>query len=358
MPPKRKRADTVTAHDGASQETATTTTTRATRASTKSAAAATAKKPTATKAATSRNAKKAAAQAVDDDGGDSDAESPPPAPKKAKPTKAKEPAEGTRKPATAKASSSSKTAAAATKKTMGANSSQQSIVSAPKANGKDALGPYDPSRAQALYNQYAETGDGIGAEGFEQLCAAAELDMAGAAPLLFAWAFKCTSMASISKDEWRAGSAALKVDTPAKLRVVVADLDRHLFNPNAHVSAKAVYARDGLPQLAQSRDEAFGAFYGFCFNLVKGTGRSIDAEYATGLWGVLLVPRYPVAASFVEFVQEKGWKGVTKDLWSMLLEFCQTIDPSLSNFEADGAWPSAIDEFVVWKKEKLQAEAA
>lgn len=35
--------------------------------------------------------------------------------------------------------------------------------------------------------------------------------------------------------------------------------------------------------------------------------------------------------------QETGtYKAANKDLWSMTLEFCETINPNLDNFEADG----------------------
>lgn len=34
-----------------------------------------------------------------------------------------------------------------------------------------------------------------------------------------------------------------------------------------------------------------------------------------------------------------------------MLEFCNTVDPNLDNYEADGAWPTLLDDFVSWKKE-------
>ena len=33
-----------------------------------------------------------------------------------------------------------------------------------------------------------------------------------------------------------------------------------------------------------------------------------------------------------------------------MLEFCQTVKPSLEGYEEDAAWPTLLDDFVTWKK--------
>jgi DCN1-like protein 4/5 len=35
-----------------------------------------------------------------------------------------------------------------------------------------------------------------------------------------------------------------------------------------------------------------------------------------------------------------------------MLEFCKTVGPNLDNYEAEGAWPSLLDDFVSWKQEQ------
>lgn len=35
-----------------------------------------------------------------------------------------------------------------------------------------------------------------------------------------------------------------------------------------------------------------------------------------------------------------------------MLEFCKTVDLNLDNYEADGAWPTLLDDFVSWKKDQ------
>ncbi|KDR81894.1 hypothetical protein GALMADRAFT_59098, partial [Galerina marginata CBS 339.88] len=39
----------------------------------------------------------------------------------------------------------------------------------------------------------------------------------------------------------------------------------------------------------------------------------------------------------LDCVQERGtYKATNKDLWTMMLEFCETVKPSLEDYEADG----------------------
>ncbi|KAI6013913.1 putative SCRO protein [Pisolithus marmoratus] len=56
-----------------------------------------------------------------------------------------------------------------------------------------------------------------------------------------------------------------------------------------------------------------------------------------------------------EFLREKGTKGVSKDTWQMLAEFIRTIDGRFEQHDATAAWPSTIDDFVDWVREKLRA---
>ncbi|KAJ3700593.1 hypothetical protein LUZ61_004298 [Rhynchospora tenuis] len=44
-------------------------------------------------------------------------------------------------------------------------------------------------------------------------------------------------------------------------------------------------------------------------------------------------------------------KVISRDTWSQLLEFVKTIDPQLSNYDEEGAWPYLIDEFVEYLTE-------
>ncbi|KAL7957229.1 Cullin binding domain-containing protein [Trichoderma compactum] len=54
------------------------------------------------------------------------------------------------------------------------------------------------------------------------------------------------------------------------------------------------------------------------------------------------------------FLGEKWTRSVNRDMWNMILEFAlkSIIDESLSFWSEDGAWPSVIDDFVDWCRQK------
>ncbi|KAF4866686.1 hypothetical protein K4K61_008268 [Colletotrichum sp. SAR11_59] len=54
------------------------------------------------------------------------------------------------------------------------------------------------------------------------------------------------------------------------------------------------------------------------------------------------------------FLDEKWTRSVNRDMWNMILEFATKTmsDETLSFWNEDGAWPSVIDDFVAWCREK------
>ncbi|TFY72356.1 hypothetical protein EVG20_g675 [Dentipellis fragilis] len=256
--------------------------------------------------------------------------------------------------------------------------------------------PYSHASAAALFGTYADPDDPsvIGPEGFEKLLGDAEIPMEGAMPLLLAWQLEAKEMAKFTKDEWMKGMDNLQISSFGPLSLCLHELhdllvlDKPPLARPSSIAASASkkkkvadipqepYNRARYRKYASDSRKAFSSMYAFCFQLTKPEyvhpspaahehancfafrvsyrgSRNIDMETASALWSVLLVPRYPLMTELMQFVNESGsYKGVNKDLWAMTLEFCQTVDPDLGNYEADGAWPSMLDEFARWKKEK------
>ncbi len=57
---------------------------------------------------------------------------------------------------------------------------------------------------------------------------------------------------------------------------------------------------------------------------------------------------------WLEFLNAKWTKTVNKDMWNQTLEFFTKSreDETMSFWSEEGAWPSVIDDFVVWVREK------
>ncbi|KAI0293434.1 Cullin binding-domain-containing protein [Russula brevipes] len=217
---------------------------------------------------------------------------------------------------------------------------------------------YSQQAAEALFSRFADkdTPDVIGAEGFERLCNEAQIPLDGALPLLLAWQCDSQEMGRISKKEWMGGTTALRVSSLASFAAVLDDLNNLIVlgkppvasRPSmSHVKSQksAVHDRTRYDSYVVDTGKAFSSFYNFCFALAKPeSSRNIDMETACALWSVYVT----------EFINATGsYKGVNKDLWNMMLEFCRDTRRDLSNFEADGAWPSVIDEFVRWKNAQI-----
>ncbi|KAJ6488504.1 Cullin binding-domain-containing protein [Mycena vitilis] len=191
----------------------------------------------------------------------------------------------------------------------------------------------------------------------ENLCRDAQISLEGAMPLILAWQLHAAEMGKFTKEEWTKGTESLKISSLPQLSIVVSDLDALLVQgkPNAKgsVGKKDPYDKTAYNKYAADPKAAFQTFYSFCFTLVKPEqSRNIDMDTSTALWSVLLVPQYPLMAEVLDFIAEKEgtYKATNKDLWSMMLEFSRTVKPSLQDYEADGAWPTLLDDFVVWKK--------
>jgi len=220
--------------------------------------------------------------------------------------------------------------------------------------------PYTPQRALALFESYADQDEPnvVGPEGFERLCGDAGLSMEGSVPLLLAWQMEAKEMAKISKEEWVVGTKALHISSPQQLSVALSDLENLLIHGKPPIKKPTTDAYDRTKYWVYASDpkDAFHKFYQYCFVLVKPpSSKNIEMETATAFWSVLLGPRYPLMKEVIDFINEKGtYRAANKDLWNMMLEFCETVNPNLDNFEADGAWPTLLDEFASWKQSKSE----
>ncbi|KAK1485828.1 hypothetical protein CABS01_13522 [Colletotrichum abscissum] len=92
------------------------------------------------------------------------------------------------------------------------------------------------------------------------------------------------------------------------------------------------------------------------------TQKALNLEIATVYWNVLFSPpgwewktkNQDWLQLWLKFLEEKWTRSVNRDTWNQILEFAtkSMADESLSFWNEDGAWPSVIDDFVAWCKER------
>ncbi|KAI0297872.1 defective in Cullin neddylation protein 1 [Multifurca ochricompacta] len=72
----------------------------------------------------------------------------------------------------------------------------------------------------------------------------------------------------------------------------------------------------------------------------NGSGEGRWSEEHTQLW--------------YDFLNERNIKGISKDTWAMFLAFLRTIDAKFETYDMEAAWPSTLDDFVEWTRERLR----
>lgn len=114
-----------------------------------------------------------------------------------------------------------------------------------------------------------------------------------------------------------------------------------------------------LRQSLRSDPELFRRVYRFCFPMSRMQGqRNVQFEIAKDQWAMFFGPgsgnfaantaTTPWLTYWIEYLEGRGKKPISKDLWNQFEVFVPTAkgDESLGWWDPAGAWPGVIDEFV------------
>ena len=204
--------------------------------------------------------------------------------------------------------------------------------------------PPPPPRVPDTADESAQSPtDEINEGGIERLCADLGIDVMDVAILILAWRMGAAANCTFARTEWAAGMAAVGCDSVGALRE----------------------ALPALREEAYGSPRAFESLYTFCHGFSCEAGqKGLEAEAATGLWGVLLCGapaggRFPLAPLLCRYVEEHHKHSISRDTWCLALEFLTQVGGALEGFDGDGAWPVLLDEFAEWVQEQgLQVVAA
>ncbi|CAK1585705.1 unnamed protein product [Parnassius mnemosyne] len=197
---------------------------------------------------------------------------------------------------------------------------------------------FSVKKCLAWFKEYTTVSepDVLGPEGMEKFCADIGVDPENVVMLVIAYKMGAKQMGYFTQEEWLKGLTELQCDSVQKLQ------------------NKLEYLRSLLNDPC-----IFKAIYRYSYDFARDSGqRSLDAAAARALLGVLL-PRWPLRAPLATFLQrERRYRVVNRDQWCNILEFSRTVDHHLAAYDADGAWPVMLDEFVEWLRAERANEAA
>lgn len=173
--------------------------------------------------------------------------------------------------------------------------------------------------------------DRIGPNGIMELLNDLRMEATDRKVLILAWQFKAETQCEFSREEWTNGMTQLNCNSASDLRA----------------------ALDNLNGIIENDRLKFREMYQFAFNYGKPSRqRNIDCETAIAYWKIMFKERYVLLDKWEEFLRKENHKIITRDAWNLVFEFFETINPDLSNYDEDGAWPTILDSFTEFLKEQ------
>ncbi|XP_023117672.1 DCN1-like protein 5 isoform X1 [Amphiprion ocellaris] len=191
-----------------------------------------------------------------------------------------------------------------------------------------AVRSFSGKRCLTWFHEYAGPGTVVGPEAMAKFCEDVGVEPENVLMLVLAWHLEAANMGFFTRDEWLRGMTVLQCDCTERLQ------------------SKLDYLRSELNDAA-----AFKNIYRYAFDFSRDKNqRVLDMDTAKSMLDLLLGRTWPLFPVFHRFLEQSKYKGLNKDQWYNVLEFSRTINPDLSNYDEDGAWPVLLDEFVEWRK--------
>jgi len=194
------------------------------------------------------------------------------------------------------------------------------------------------SKLEKLWREYADKEDPtiMSEEGMLQFFKDCGVNPEGHETLAIAWHLQASEMGIFQKDEFVNGFSKSGVSDKKDMKKQIGQVARSLGDA-----------------------KQFKEFYKWIFHHVKEDDKkkTIPTPLAVQLWQIVLVkhanamPMLDKWLEFCESVQDSSLKAISRDVWEQLFDFLKETQ-SAADYDENGAWPVAIDEFIEWINEQ------
>ncbi|KAJ6465690.1 defective in Cullin neddylation protein 1 [Mycena sanguinolenta] len=217
------------------------------------------------------------------------------------------------------------------------------------------------SKLNALFDKYKDPdADEITVDGTIRLCQDLGVDPEDVVLLAVAFELKSPRVGEWNRSGWLEGWKNIGCDALPAMKTALPRLRTKLGQDPAYF--QKVYnhtfefaKQQGQRSIAIDTAQAFWALllpHGLAGGALAHIDASGDVDMGVGSGKAGWKPEY--VDWWFEFLQEKGGKGVSKDTWVMFLDFVRTIDARFEAYDEEAAWPSTIDDFVEYAKERVK----
>lgn len=209
----------------------------------------------------------------------------------------------------------------------------------PPAAPAKAEKPVDKSGVERLFDRYRDLEKSeavIGEAGLEKFFQDLGVDASSdVITLALAWRGGAKALGEFSKEEFTALFTSLRADSVERLKAKLPELRSELASPGS-----------------------FKEFYVWVFEYGKPrAAKSLELDMAIALWRLLLKDRFAALELWVQYLEAHYKRSVSRDTWVLLYDFMRLVKEDFSNYDAEGAWPVLIDEFVAWAKNERASKA-